>query len=76
MHIGRSNPRHTYTMMDYETGTRIPLDETDCERDLGILISNDLNPTSQVNKAASTANKVLGMLKNTLVSRDAKMWKK
>lgn len=76
MHIGKSNPKHTYSMLDNETGLRFPLEETVCERDLGILVSNDLKPSCQVNHAASTANKVLGMLKNTFVNRDAKIWKK
>lgn len=76
MHIGKSNPKHAYTMLDPQLGARFSLAETVCERDLGVLVSNDLKPTCQVNKAASTANKVLGMLRNTFVSRDAKIWKK
>lgn len=57
MHVGKSNPNHVYTMLDYETGSRLPLEKTNCERDLGVLVSSDLKPTCQVNQTASTACK-------------------
>lgn len=75
MHVGRLNPHNKYTMSD-QNNIEITLNETNCERDLGIFLSSDLKPTNQVNHAASTANKILGMLKNTFVNRDMHIWKK
>ena len=44
------------------------------ERDLGIMISNDLKPTEQVNKAAAKGNSLLGLFKNVFVTRDQSTW--
>lgn len=66
-HVGHKSrkPFTGFTMSNYDTGAR-----------LQILISSDLKPTCQVNQAPSTAYKVLGMLKNTIVRKDAKTSKK
>ena len=69
MHLGRSNPRNTYTM----NGT--VLSETNEEKDLGVWIDSSLKPGTQCGVAAKTANQVLGLItksfhyrtKNTLV---------
>ena len=49
---------------------------SDLERDLGILISKDLKWSNQCKKAAAKANRMLGRLKNTFVSRSSSIWKK
>jgi len=41
------------------------------ERDLGIVIDGDLKFTSHVNEIVMKANKVLGTIKCTIISRDA-----
>ena len=41
---------------------------TECERDLGVLVSSDGTWHEQVNSAASKANRVLGLMKNTFSS--------
>jgi hypothetical protein len=60
MHLGPNNPTFDYSM----NGTS--LSKTDTERDLGIMISNDLKWAKQVNSAASKANTVLGSIKRTI----------
>ena len=40
------------------------------------MVSHDLKPLNQVQKAASKANLVLFLLRNTFVSRDPILWKK
>ena len=75
MNIGRQNQGADYTIRD-QNGDRIKLTTTRNERDLGLQISKDLKPHDQVCKAASTTNRVLGMLKNTFVSRDPELWKR
>ena len=43
MHVGKDNKRsaHVYTMDD-SSGETLELQETNLERDLGVMISNDL----------------------------------
>ena len=75
MHIGRSNIGSDYNIED-SVSTRITLAKSTSERDLGVEISKDLKPYNQICKAASTANRVLGLLRNTFVSRDVGLWKR
>ena len=60
MHVGRTNPRFTYTM---EGQT---LDTVDSEKDLGITVSYDLKSSYQCIQACSKARKMLGMIKRTI----------
>ena len=46
-----------------------------CEKDLRILISNDLRWKNHINAIAAKANRVLGMLLKTFTSRDMNLWK-
>ena len=45
------------------------------EKDLDVLIFEDLKWKKQVYLAVSEANKVLGMLKKTFMSREVKLWR-
>ena len=47
------------------------LNEVDVEKDLGVLIQNNLKVDKQCNKAANEANKILGMIRRSFVYRDA-----
>ena len=64
MHVGHSNPGHEYTMR----GTK--LEETEEERDLGVIMSRKLKPGPQCAKAARTAQMVLGQLARAFHFRD------
>ena len=65
MHISKKNSSVDYFM----DGTK--LESVNVERDLGVLISNDLKVSSQCLKASNTANKRLGMIKRTFTSRNS-----
>ena len=54
MHIGRTNPKSTYTMKD------VNLTPTDSERDIGVKVHNSLRPALQCSEAAQRGNAVLG----------------
>ena len=56
MHVGRNNPRHKYQMDGVELGV------TDEERDLGVWTESSLKPTLQCTKAATNANRTLGLI--------------
>uniref|UniRef100_A0A8C5M941 Reverse transcriptase domain-containing protein n=1 Tax=Leptobrachium leishanense TaxID=445787 RepID=A0A8C5M941_9ANUR len=54
MHLGRKNPRAEYRIFD------TVLTSTSEERDLGVIISEDLKVSSQCNRAAGNASRMLG----------------
>jgi len=62
MHLGR-NPSTTYTMENLESTVELTM--TNSEKDLGLWITS-LKPTLHCDKAAATANRILGMLKRSL----------
>ena len=74
--MGRPGNRFNnfYTMSDAE-GTRRLLDVIVTERDLGVILSNDLKVRAQVETAASVANRALGRLKKAFRSRGLALWR-
>lgn len=76
MHVGRTNrkSKFIYSMLDLD-GNRKHLEVTTVERDLGVLVSDDLKTRSQVNAAAALANRTLGRLKKLFRSRSLLLWK-
>lgn len=56
MHVGRSNPGFVYYMNGVE------LSVTEEERDLGVWTESSLKPSLQCTKAASNANRLLGLI--------------
>ena len=76
MHFGGSDNEHNvYTIEDLSTGIKVPLEVSQCERDLGVHISSDLKWKRHVDSIASKANKILGMLAKTFTCRDVDLWK-
>ena len=61
LHLGKNYPKHKYTIGNIDNKTI--LDETDLEKDLGVLIDTDLNFKSHikniVKKASYTCHKIL-----------------
>ena len=74
IHFGKKNPHREYFIHD-DLNLRKRLSNTSHERDLGVIVSSDLKPTLHCNKAAATANRLLGLMKNTFTSRDPLLWK-
>ena len=68
--IIHDNEPITFYMIDSSTGNQHKLEETTVERDLGVLISNDLKSFAQSKKAAAKANSVLGQLKRSIIKFD------
>ena len=59
MNFGSRNPKNSYTMGGIE------LAHSEQERDLGVLITSNLKPSTQVARAASSANSMLGRIRST-----------
>ena len=57
MHLGSTNPKHTYTM----GGTNLAV--TSEEKDLGVLIDDKLNFRSHIKGIVGKANRVLGLIR-------------
>ena len=57
IHLGRKNPKHTYTMGGVE------LEKSTEERDLGVLIDDRLEFDKHIKGIVNKANRMLGMIK-------------
>ena len=70
MHIGYRNDRHTYTMLDAQTGERTEIEQVDEEKDLGVYFQSDLKFTKQINCCVNKANRMIGIIKRNFSSLD------
>ena len=71
MHIGTSNPNHSYTMNSYSDNNPVILEKNEKEKDHAITFYKN-----HIDIIASKANQLLGIMKNTFSSRDMFLWKK
>ena len=69
LRIGHNPPAATYSM-ETNDGHVWTLEESVCERDLGILIDNNLKFSQQVDAVTSKANRILGLIRRTLTYLD------
>ena len=76
MHVGKTNHKSTfvYSMKD-STGAQHTLDSTVVERDLGVLVSDDLKVKNQVDSSAAIANRMFGKLKKAFRGRGSFLWR-
>ena len=58
LHLGNKNKQFSDTMGGHALGGQI-LEVTNCEKDIGVLISNDLKHSLQCASAAQKANQTL-----------------
>ena len=63
MIVGWENPHNRYNI------SRVTLNRSECERDLGVQISSDLCPRKQCIEARNQANRVLGFIATSVKSR-------
>ena len=76
MHVGgKTKSQHVYTMEDAD-GVRHTLETSSCERDLGVLVTNDLTFNAQCRAAAANANWKFGVFKKSFSSRSERLWQK
>ena len=68
MHVGRRNENYGYTM------NGLPLNETDKERDIGVIMDTSLKPSKQCAEAARRASAVLTQISRTFLYRDKKVF--
>ena len=66
MHVGRTNPKSTYSM------NGVNLTTTEAERDIGVKVHHSLRPSLQCSEAAQRGNAVLGQISRSFHYRDRK----
>ena len=64
MHLGYGNKD-----MEYLLDNKV-LASVNCEKDLGVWITDDLKPVYHITEACKKANRMLGLLKRTIVHKD------
>jgi ribonuclease P/MRP protein subunit RPP40 len=64
MHVGRHNPQYEY----YTKGQK--LETTEEEKDVGVIVTRNLKPSTQCHKAATRATAVLNQLRKNFHYRD------
>ena len=64
VHVGRGNQQHDYSM------DGVKLDSIQQERDIGVIIQDNLKPSIQCAEAARKAGAVLGQISRTFLYRD------
>ena len=63
LHLSKKNELHRYGMEDTW------LDNSTCERDLGVLVDHKLNMSQQCDAAAKKVSAILGCINRSIVSR-------
>ena len=73
IHFGRANDRHKYTMGGHAPAG-VVLEEVKVEKDVGVMVSEDLKPSTQCSQAAKKANSILGRMSRSFSYRDKVVW--
>ena len=71
MHFGRQNPCHQYLMN--ENDQKVQVEESFCEKDLGVHIDNRLKFHKHIETAVNKANSKLGMIRRSFEYLDGDM---
>ena len=61
--------------MTDHSDNELEIEKTKLEKDFGVTIGDYLKWTGHIDRIVGKANKILGMLKRTLVNRDLRLWK-
>ena len=74
LYLGKNNGKHIYEMGSQKDAVK--LRETVAEKDLGIIVDNELSFNTHITQAVKKANKIVGMIRRTFTFLDEDMFKK
>jgi hypothetical protein len=70
LNLGFRNKCHTYRMLNYDTNISTEVSHTKSEKDLGVLVDNQLTFTEHVTNQVNKANRLLGLIRRTFSALD------
>ncbi len=73
MHMGRGNSKYEYQMS--KDDNPVTLASTDCEKDLGVYIDNELKFRSHIDRVSKKANCILGLIRRSFEFIDKGIFK-
>ena len=65
LHLGKRNQEHSYSMRKHDDTNRVILESTSMEKDLGVLVDNELRFTKHIVAQVNKANKILGLIRRS-----------
>ena len=68
LHLGKSNDKHTYYMGEGDAKTN--LETMEQEKDLGVIVDNQLRFSSHCDKVVNAANRLLGIIRRAFTNLD------
>ena len=74
LHFGRNNPKASYSLRDKSDQIK-EIGYSNIERDLGVLVAEDMRWKKHIDYEVNKANRMLGFLKRTFESRNPSLWK-
>lgn len=70
LHLGHNNPHHEYRMRKHDTDETVLLQVVEEEKDLGVLVDQDLKFSKHVESQVNKANKILGLIRRSFTHLD------
>ena len=71
LYLGKENVRHGYSMAS--SSGQVTLEQTTCEKDLGVLVDDKLSFDEHISQAVKKANSKLAMIRRTFTHMDKNM---
>lgn len=65
IHLGRANNKHEYSMRIHASNDRVKLNSANVEKDLGVLVDNDLQFSQHTETQVNKANRILGLIRRS-----------
>ena len=73
IHLGRTNPQSHYTMRFTNSTEQVTLEPSEVEKDLGVLVDQELKFSKHIEVQVNKANKILGLIRRSYQYLDAHM---
>lgn len=75
LHLGKKNPKFSYSMRQHGSDQTVSLQVTEVEKDLGVNIDKDLKFSKHIEIEVNKANRLLGLIRRSYEYLDAESMK-